>query len=178
MPEATQQQLAVPPQQAAEDDPDTEGEFKVLWADANDGRERLRALARAATEAGHQEIAKVYTEVAETVLGLLVDLTMTTGGAIMRAEDDIADLEEEQDEKPGGDGSSLLPEDADKYLQLFGQYIRLFDGLAEVIPPGADGDAQREVFATLRRMTEGMMEFTESIVTEPEDDDEDEEPEK
>jgi hypothetical protein len=182
MPEATQQ-LAVP--QDAGEDPDTESEFKSLWTDATEGRARLAALAKSATDAGHPEIAKVYDEISETVMGLLVDLTMATGGAIMNAESDIQDLEEdvedlEKDRPAGADASesALLPEDAEKYLQLFGQYMRLFDGLAEVIPAGPEGDQQRSVFATLRRMTEGMMEFTKSIIIEPEEEEPGEEEEE
>lgn len=168
MPEAA---LAVPPQDGAGDDePDTEAEFKSLWTDATEGRSRLSALSRAATESGHPEIAKVYDEISETVMGLLVDLTAATGAAIIAVEDDIDELPDPGDATP--DASTLLEEDAEKYLQLFDQYIRLLDGLEEVIPEGADGDKQRDVFATLRRMTEGMIEFTNSIT----DDDDDDEP--
>ncbi len=156
-------------EKAADEPVDTESEFKSLWTDATEGAARFAALAKAAEKA-HPEIAKVYEEIGGTIMSLLVDLTAATGGALMNVEDEI-------DRLPAGGGgpeaSSLLAEDAEKYLQLFAQYVRLFEGLEGVVPPGEDGDKQREVFATLRRMTEGMMEFTKSITISEEDDDDD-----
>jgi len=87
-------------------------------------------------------------------------------------------IEDQLDDLPAGAGgeSALLQEDADKYLQLFEQFLRLLDGLTGLVPAGVEGDAQREVFATLRRMTDGMAEYTKSIVIEDDEDDEDGDP--
>jgi hypothetical protein len=169
MPEPTQMQTTEP----EGDDVDTEAEFRSLWTDADEGRARFESLAKAADTAGQADIAKVYREVAGTVMTLMADLAAATGGA-------ISHVEAELDEMPAGgaaDGSQLLPEDAEKYLQLFEQYIRLLDGLEQVVPSGTEGDTQREIFATLRRLTEGMSEFTRSITLLDDDDDDDDEPE-
>jgi hypothetical protein len=159
------------------EDPDTDAEFKALYTDAIEGRDRFAALAKAADEAGKPDVANIYREIGGTVMTLFMDVAAASGNALVNIEDQIDGL-------PAGGatgGSGLLPEDAEKFLQLFDQYMRLLDGLTALVPAGSDGDAQREVFATLRRMTEGMVEYTKSIVLDedPEDDDpeEDEDPE-
>jgi hypothetical protein len=170
MPESTEMQTTEP----EGEDVDTEAEFRSLWTDADDGRARFEALAKGADTAGQPESAKIYREIAGTVMTLMADLAAATGGAISHVEAEIDEMPMPGD--AGHDGSGLLPEDADKYLQLFDQYIRLLDGLEQVVPSGTEGDAQREIFATLRRLTEGMSEFTRSItLDEPEE--EEEEPE-
>jgi hypothetical protein len=165
--------LTNPNQVSGDDEPDTESEFRTLYTDAGEGRDRFAALAKAAEDAGNADVAKVYREIGGTVMTLLMDLAAATAASLVNVEDRIDDL-------PGGGasgGSGLLQEDADKYLQLFEQFIRLLDGLTGVVPAGVDGDAQREVFATLRRMTEGMADFTKSIVIADEEEDEDDEEE-
>jgi len=154
------------------EEPDTEEEFKALYTDATDGRDRFEALAKAADAAGNPEIAKVYREVSGTVIGLIVDLVAASASAIINVEDAVDALP-----GGGGGGSMLVQEDADKYLALFDQYLRLLDGLDGIVPDGPDGAAQREVFATLRRLTTGMVEFTKSIVDDDDDDDDDDDPE-
>jgi hypothetical protein len=169
------QTIQQPPAMPEPEDPDTEEEFKALYTDATEGRDRFEVLAKAADAAGHPEIAKVYREVSGTVMGLLVDIVGASANALISVEDAI-------DALPGGGdgGSSLTREDADKYIALFDQYLRLLDGLDSLVPAGPEGEKQHEVFATLRRLTSGMVEFTESIVdgiadadADPDDDDED-----
>jgi hypothetical protein len=162
--------LTNPNQVSGDDEPDTESEFRTLYTDAADGRDRFVALAKAAEDAGNADVAKVYREIGGTVMTLFMDMAAASGGAFVNIEDQIDSL------PTGGDdrGSGLLQEDADKYLQLFDQFLRLLDGLTGLVPAGVEGDAQREVFATLRRMTEGMTEYTKSIVIEVDEDDEDE----
>lgn len=155
-------------------EPDTQAEFHSLYTDADEGRARLETLAKAADTAGQPEIAKVYRELAGTAMTLMMDLAAATGGALVTLEDDMGDLERGAGGGAAPEESGLLQEDADKYLQLFEQFTKLLDGLAPFVPVGAEGDQQREVFATLRRMTDGMSEFTRSIII---DDDEPEEPE-
>lgn len=150
------------------EEPDTEEEFKALYTDATDGRARFEAFAKAAEAAGNTEIAKVYREVGETVIALIADIVAASASAIINVEDAVDALP-----GAGGGGSMLVQEDADKYLALFDQYLRLLDGLDGIVPDGPDGAAQREVFASLRRMTSGLIEFTKSIVGEPDDDDDD-----
>jgi hypothetical protein len=150
------------------DEPDTESEFRTLYIDAAEGRDRFASLAKSADDAGKPEIAKVYREVGGTVMTLIMDLASASAVAIVDLENHVADLPD-----GAGDTSALLKEDADKYLQLFEQYTKLLDGLTSLVPAGVEGDAQREVFATLRRMTQGMADFTKSIVIEDEDDDDD-----
>lgn len=159
MPEAKQLPVVANGQEEDQD------EFKALWTDAKDGAERLAALATAANKDGKPDIAAVYRELSATVMSLIVDLTMATGGAVLNIEEELEELDE-RIEDPETVESTLLAEDAEKYLQLFDQYVKLLDGLANVIPPGDEGDAQREIFATLRRMTEGMMEFTRTITAD------------
>jgi hypothetical protein len=163
--------LTNPNQVSGDDGPDTESEFRSLYTDAADGRDRFVALAKAAEDAGNADVAKVYREIGGTVMTLFMDMAAASGGAFVNIEDQLDDL------PAGGEGgvSGLLQEDADKYLQLFDQFIRLLDGLTGLVPAGVEGDAQREVFATLRRMTEGMADFTKSIVIE-DDEDEDGDP--
>lgn len=155
--------------EATSDEADTESEFHNLFSDAKDGQDRFETLAKSAEAAGNVEIAKVYREMSATVLGLIADMAMSAGGALIAVEDAI-------DSMPDGDGpkeSGLLREDADKYLALFDQYLRLLDGLGSIVPEGSEGDAQREVFATLRRLTVGMREYTTSIVLDDDDEDDD-----
>ncbi len=172
MPEPTQMQTTEP---EGDEDVDTEAEFRSLWTDADEGRARFESLAKAADTAGQGESAKIYREIAGTVMTLMADLAAATGGALSHVEAELDEMPLPGD--AGHDGSGLLPEDADKYLQLFDQYIRLLDGLGQVVPSGSDGDAQREIFATLRRLTEGMSDFTRSITLEPEEEEEEEDPE-
>jgi len=152
------------------DEIDTDAEFRALLTDSNEGAERLKGLAAAMRKSGHTDIADVYDEVRGTVMSLLSDFIASTAGAIVSLEDSVAEQAEEE-------VSRLLPEDADKYLMLFVQFAKLLDELAGVIPAGSDGDAQREVFATMRRMTDGMAAFTQEItIGAGDDDDPDEEP--
>jgi hypothetical protein len=163
--------LTNPNQVSGDDEPDTESEFRTLYTDAADGRDRFVALAKVAEDAGNADVAKVYREIGGTVMTLFMDMAAASGGAFVNIEDQLDDL-------PAGAGgeSALLQEDADKYLQLFEQFLRLLDGLTGLVPAGVEGDAQREVFATLRRMTDGMAEYTKSIVIEDDEDDEDGDP--
>jgi hypothetical protein len=149
-----------------DDDPDTDAEFKSLYTDAMEGRDRFASLAKVADDAGHAEVAKVYREIGGAVMTLLMDMIAASGNALVNIETDLDDI------PTGGAAteSGLLADDAEKYLQLFDQYVRLLDGLTGLVPSGSEGDAQREVFATLRRMTEGMVEYTRSIIIEEEED--------
>jgi len=153
-----------------EQETDTDAEFQALLADSNEGAERLKSRAAAAREAGKTELADMYDEMRGTVMSLLSDFIASTAGALLSLEDQVAGQED--------DVSQLLPEDAAKYLTLFVQFAKLLDELAGVIPAGSEGDAQREIFATLRRMTDGMAAFTQEITInaagdEPEDEDDD-----
>jgi hypothetical protein len=154
-----------------EQEVDTDAEFQALLADSQEGAERLKSRAAAARESGKTDIADVYDEVRGTVMSLMSDFIASTAGAIVSLEDSVAAQEVEE--------SQLLPEDAAKYLTLFEQYAKLLDELAVVIPAGSEGDAQRDIFATLRRMTDGLAAFTQEITIaaagddEPEDEDED-----
>ncbi len=152
-----------------EQEVDTDAEFQALLADSQEGTERLRARAALARESGKTDIADVYDEVRGTVMSLMSDFIASTAGAIVSLEDSVAAQETEE--------SQLLPEDAEKYLALFEQYMKLLGELSTIIPPGSEGDAQREVFATLSRMTEGLAAFTQEITIGAADPDEDEEPE-
>jgi hypothetical protein len=103
---------------------------------------------------------------------LFADLTAASGGAIVNVEDDLDYLRRNTD---GRTTSALLETDANQFLALFDQYLRLLDGLTSLVPPGSDGDAQRDIFATIRRMTVNMVEFTKSLIVTGEDEEEDEE---
>jgi len=159
-----------------EQEVDTDAEFQALLADSQEGAERLKSRAAAARESGKTDIADVYDEVRGTVMSLMSDFIASTAGAIVSLEDSVAAQEVEE--------SQLLPEDAAKYLLLFAQYEKLLSELELVIPAGSEGDLQREIFATLLRMTEGLKAFTLEITIggdadEPdgEDDDDDAAPE-
>ena len=163
-----------------EPEADTDQEFHAIHTDAIQSRERFELLAKEAEAAGKPEIAAVYREVSSEVLGLIAEMAMSTAGAIIAVEDAVDGLEDTVDALPGGgapDDSSLLKEDADKYLSLFDQYLRLLEGLSNIVPKGSDGDEQRKIFATLKRLTEGMIEFTKSISPETDDETETEDPE-
>jgi len=170
MSEAIQKTAPTPDPEEA----DTDEEFRALWTDTQEAITRFAGLAKAADETGKPDIATIYREVSGNILSLMQDLVESTGGALVSLEDEIEAL-------PGGgdaEDSQLLPEDAEKYLQLFGQFTHLLDELEVVVPKGEDGDAQREIFATLRRMTDGMATFTREITIGGDgDEDEDEEPE-
>lgn len=147
---------------------DTDAEFKALWAESQEGGDRLKGRADAARKSGKTDIADVYDEVRGTVMSLLSDFIASTGGALVSLEDSVAAQEEEE--------SRLLPEDAAKYLLLFEQFAKLLEELGRAIPEGSEGDPQREIFATLLRMTEGLDSFTREITIGGADDD-DEHPE-
>jgi hypothetical protein len=136
---------------------DTDAEFKALYAESEEGVARLKKLAAVARETGKPDIAAVYDEMHGTVLSLVTDLIASTGGALVSLEDEVAEGEAQHED------SQLLPDDAAKYLLLFEQYMKLLGELSSVIPSGSEGDAQREIFATLSRMTEGLAAFTREI---------------
>ena len=147
---------------------DTDAEFQALLADSQEGAERLKDRAGVARGLGKTDIADVYDEMRGTVMSLISDFIASTGGALTALEDSVAAQEEEN--------SQLLPEDAQKYLLLFGQFAKLLDELELVIPSGSEGDGQREIFATLRRMTDGLAAFTQEItIGGPGGDDDDDE---
>jgi hypothetical protein len=153
----------------ADDAPaDTDAEFQALYADAQEGKQRLLALALAAEQAQNADVAKIYREIAGTVLTLFADMAAACGGAIVNVESAVGELQDGD----GGEriGSALTDEDAGKYLALFDQYVRLLDGLTALVPAGGDGDAQREIFETLRRMTDGMILFTKELNTAEDED--------
>lgn len=157
-----------------EQETDTDAEFQALLADSNEGAERLKNRAAALREAGKTDLADMYDEMRGTVMSLMSDFIASTAGALLSLEDQVV--------APDEDVSQLLPEDAAKYMTLFVQFAKLLDELAGVIPSGSEGDAQREIFATLRRMTDGMAAFTEEITInaagdDPDDDDDENEDE-
>jgi len=181
MPEPQTQIQPSTPETPGEEDVDTEAEFHTLWTDAAEGKTRFAALAKAAQDAGNTELATVYREIGATVMSLLVDITAATGGAFMYVEEEL-----ERVEAGETTASTLLQEDAEKYIQLFEQFLKLLDGLDGIIPDGIEGARQREIFETLRRATNGMMEFTREITVdddnpadapegEPDPDDDDDE---
>jgi len=167
-----QVQQAEPETDDDDDEVNTEAEFRVLFTDAQEGKQRLLGLAMASETAGDAISAKIYREIAGTVMTLFADLTAASGGAIVNVEDDLDYLRRNTD---GRTTSALLETDANQFLALFDQYLRLLDGLTSLVPPGSDGDAQRDIFATIRRMTVNMVEFTKSLIVTGEDEEEDEE---
>jgi hypothetical protein len=160
--------------EADEPEGDTEGEFRSLFADSQEGKQRLLGLAMAAESAGNADVAKIYREIAGTVMTLFADLAAATGGAVVNIEEAVGDLQRNSGRRIA---SGLLEEDANQYLALFDQYLRLLDGLTAMVPTGVEGDAQRDVFATMRRMTVGMIDFTKSLIFSADDDDDDDEDE-
>ena len=138
---------------------DTEEEFKALFAETEEAKERLQRLAENADKNGKPEIAAIYREVAGTVVTLISDLSLTTGQVILDVENDLAGV-------IGGEPteSVLLEEDGKLYVVYFEQMLRLFDDLEKIVPDTEDGVAQRDVFQTLRRMTVERLEFTKEIM--------------
>lgn len=159
-------------QEVPDGEVEIEAELRSLFDDAREGESRLRTLAATKRTQGKIDIAEVYEELAP-LFGLTADLTATLTDEVMSIEEDLEELHEAAAAGVPAQ-SALLREDADKYLALFQLYAQLLAQLAPQIPDGTGGADQREALARLTSMTEGMREFTESIVIEVEDDDEDE----
>lgn len=148
---------------------ETEEEFRALYNDAQEGGKRL--LARAATlQATHPEIAELYREINGSVLSLLSDMAASCGGAFSAIEDNVEELFEQAGDEPVTE-SVLLAKDGKDFLDYLAQMLRLVEELTKAVPDGVSGDAQREIFAKLHRLTEDRIEFTKSI-TEEDDDEE------
>lgn len=146
-------------------DVSTEEEFRVLFNEVKQQRSRLKMLAQ---KMGG-ESGQVLQEVDGTVLDLLADVVAQCGAAFEMIEDRLYTLEEDAAAGMPND-SFLLSEDAQQYIAYFEQIKRLLSELAAV--PGAPTE-QQEVFATLLRMTEDRIEFTQSIAADGDDDEPD-----
>jgi hypothetical protein len=152
------------------EDPSTEEEFQAHYAESMETRDRLMQIAQDEERGGNVAGAKLYRELAGVVV-LVQDMAASSGGAFASLEDQVDDLFAR-----GGDApteSALLKEDATEYVQYFEQVKRLLEGLMTQVPPGADGDPQRQIFEALLRMTNDRIEFTNEIMIEDEPDDDD-----
>jgi len=139
----------------------TEEEFRVLFNEVKSQRDRIKTLAQKMGGPSGQ----VLQEVDGTVLDLLQDVVAQCGAAFELIEDRLFNLEE--DAAAGIPNESfLLADDAQQYVAYFEQIKRLLSELAAV--PGAPPE-QQEVFATLLRMTEDRIEFTQSIAADDDD---------
>jgi hypothetical protein len=155
------------PDDADEGEGDLEAELGVIYREATEGRERLLGAAKKLDEA-NPELAKIYREIAGTVLTLISDLAGTAGEALLQADEDIARLETRMEGAPTE--SALMPEDAAMYLAYLEQVDKLLEKLLESVPE--DAARQREPLEALRRMTAERVEFTKEIMIEedePED---------
>ena len=142
-----------------EEGSEIEEEFKTLFAESDEARERLQHLAENADKNAKPEIAAIYRELAGTVVSLISDLSLTTGQILVELEEDLAGVIGGQPTE-----SVLLEEDGKLYVVYFEQMLRLFDDLGKLVPDSEDGEKQREIFRTLRRMTEERLEFTREIM--------------
>jgi hypothetical protein len=147
-------------------DVSTEEEFRVLFNEVKGQRDRIKMLAQ---KLGG-ESGQVLSEIDGTVLDLLQDVVAQCGAAFELIEDRLYNLEEDAAAGMPND-SFLLAEDAQQYVAYFEQIKRLLSELAAV--PGAPPE-QQEVFATLLRMTEDRIEFTQSISADGDDGGDDE----
>jgi hypothetical protein len=153
------------------EDPSTEEEFKAHYAESMETQDRLTQIAQDEERSGNAQSAKLYRELAG-VVALVQDIAASCGGAFTSIEDQVDDLFA----RGGGDApmeSALLKDDATEYVQYFEQVKRLLEGLLTQVPPGSDGDPQRQIFEALLRMTNDRIEFTNEITIEDEPDDDD-----
>ncbi len=133
---------------------DTEEELRTLFAEIVSQRHRLKGVAqKLGGEAG-----QVLSEVDGTVLDLMQDFVAHCGAAFESVEERLSNLEE--DAAHNMTESFLLPEDAQQYIAYLEQIKRLLNELVAV--PGAP-EEQKQVFATLLRMTDDRIEFTHAI---------------
>ncbi len=149
------------PDDADEGEEDLEAELGVIYREATEGRERLLATAKKLDES-QPELAKIYREIAGTVLTLISDLAGTAGEAILQADEDIARLDARIEGAPTE--SALMPEDAAMYLAYLEQVDKLLDSLLESVPE--DAARQREPLEAMKRMTAERVEFTKEIMIE------------
>lgn len=152
-----------------------EEECRTLFTEVEEAKSRLGKLATAAEGNNLPNIAALYREMSGTVLSILSDLTATVGGGFADIEEDVERLYARS-----GDGepteSVLLEEDGKRYSAYLEQVKRLLEELSRQAAGQAE---QEEVFKTLLRMTDELLEFTKEITveeTEAEEEDEDEEP--
>lgn len=160
------------PETEDEDEADTDEEFRALYMDATDAQARFEELAKLQETNNRPELASVYREIGGTILSLISDMTMSTGGALSALEDTVEGLVTGEATE-----SILMPQDAKEYVDYFEQVLRLLDGLDKVVPAGAAGDDQRKIFGALRRMTTDRIEFTKAIAVKEDDDDPEDETE-
>lgn len=148
----------------------TEGELQELYQACEVAKARLLKIALSAEKAS-PSVAAIYREVSGEVLTLVGDLIRTSAGAFMAVEDRLDDIED----GVAPDISILQQDDADRYIDLLDQILRLLDGLDAVpMASGAEAEEQKTILATLRRMTTEMLEFTKEIRADdpaPDDDD-------
>jgi hypothetical protein len=141
----------------ADGDVSLEEECRVLFTEADEAKARLMGLAGKESP----ELARLYREVAGTVVSLVSDLAATMGAGFAELGGEIDRLEAEQEGEVVE--SVLLDEDGKLYVAYFEQVLTLLDGLKDAVPAGSE---QAEALAALRRMTEERLEFTREIMVE------------
>jgi len=139
-----------------EEESETSLEFQTLFEEATGAQARLKKIGAAAKAEGNTERGAIYSEIAGTVLQLHTDLIAACGGAFEAFESRIEEIEESIE------GSRLTEEDAQRYLDLFGAYVRLIEELEKALPESG-ADEQRTMFAELKKETEAMIEMTKDL---------------